>query len=425
MGGIVLQRTLFGVIVSAACVGGVWTVWSQERLPVSDDALQPVPAASKLPVPTPATPSDSLSPAEVKRLDEVDVPRPRRPVAVGSSPQLRATIERLLPDATPAEREIWSEQLEGLPLGVVEDLLRFREELGPDRAADSSLLMGPGMMLRPPGAFLAPIETGRPGAVEPGVVGSMPRDWQPTVAALRQCEVLTVQNLVQARTPGYQALLPQMAAQGTSLPEADFDGLAEATDSMSTNVVNLRFTGALLDPRPGKLTHTHRPLDVALLPNDVCTLYLTVSTPDGIGLTRCGSLEVDDQHRLAVRLAQALYPLSPEILVPENAILISVDETGEVVGISVEEEQEKELKLGRIVAATVRDPGRLRYHASGWLVVSAASGPVFPLPVSAGPFLQPQHLEQSNVNADEEHARLKWLDDIRQVLTRLTAAPSH
>ncbi len=377
--------------------GGLWFAWSADLQPdpVADEQpLRPVPTGQPAALPPsspalPGTPPDSLSASDLQKLDRVQLPA--RPVHVPGTTtgdaQIRLLIERMLPESTTEEREIWVEELQGMPLGVAEDLLRFRQQLGPETSPDAPLWSP---------------ETSGTGAKVTADSGEIPVD----VQTVQQLRAICRQNLLLQHTPGYLRVEPVLAA-------------AQLPGSPETAGLTLTCLGQRLDLRPSGERMTGRPLDVLISPDrDQATgivPFFAVETSSGPAYTRCGRLEIDEQRRLAIRGAEGLCPLVPAVILPPDCPAVKILWNGHVVRVALTEpdrksgEQTEDSSLGQIQLATFPDASQLKYDQHGWLRATDGSGPAALVETW---LLRPGHLETSNVEVKDEQAQLRWVEEL-------------
>jgi len=361
----------WSVWMAAVMLGGLlgWVSgsWSSQRVTTTSLPLLDISPAA-------ATPPGRLSPPDT--LAEKSPPPPRSTTTTppaGHAASVRAVIERELPHATADERDIWFEQLKELPPGVVEDLLNVRKQFRE--------LVPP---LTPHG-LTGPMSLGPASPLWPR---SLPADptWQPGFEAVEQLRQVTLHNLANADTVGYRRLEPQLE-----------------TDAGRHGI---RWLGTRLDLRQGPIRRTQRQLDVAL---DGIG-WFAVEEGDKIMVTRRGAFTVRDGH-LALPLGADRYgPVLPIIAVPDGMLRVEITSTGEVGGWSKDAQTPQ--MLGQLEVALLSDAGLTALDAGQSVTANAL---VFARPGTVGVApLVTMSLEQSNVQVDEERARLRWIDEWRQ-----------
>ncbi len=332
-------------------------------------------------------------------------PEPADPEAGDPAPrnsEVRSVIDRLLPKASPEERDIWYQQLKDLPPGIVEDLLQLRRQM-PD--AGASLIS--------PNSPLTPQPLRQPQRLPETEAGATPRTSSTVDPTIRQLQRITRLNLLHLQTPGYLALVPQLATRGGS------------SDVSQGGALLLECLGTRLSLTMGDVTPTDRALDVAIHDGPTETLFLALDSPEGTLFTRYGRLDVDAQGRLAITLPGGCFPLTPEIRLPElTGGRLVIESRGQVLLWDRTYADQVEA-CGRIQLARFRDPSRLSYHPLGGLASNEQSGPA--TMVEAAPIhpesrpptdnpprwqLQTGALEGSNVRVDRETQRLAWLKQL-------------
>jgi flagellar basal body rod protein FlgG len=355
---------------------------------------------------------ESVVSAEPQLLDAVEPetstpfpPEPADPAVGDPAPEnseVRSVIDRLLPNASAEERDIWYQQLKDLPPGIVEDLLQLRRQM-PEAGAS---LISPTSPLTPQPLRqpqrLPTAESGAPSRASPTL--------DPTI---RQLQRITRLNLLHLQTPGYLALVPQLATRGG------------ASDVSEGGDLKLEYLGTRLSLTMGAVTPTDRPLDVAIHDGPAETLFFALDSPEGTLFTRYGRLDVDAQGRLAITFPGGCFPLTPEIRLPELAGgRLVIESRGQVLLWDRTYADQVEA-CGRIQLARFRDPSRLSYHPLGGLAANEQTGPA--TMVEAAPIhpesrpptdnpprwqLQTGALEGSNVRVDQETQRLAWLKQL-------------
>lgn len=322
-----------------------------------------------------------------------DVP-PRKlsqPAAPASaqSHEVREVIERELKELTAEERQIWFEELKGLPAGIVEDLLRLRRQLNPPKEPHG---IPPARLVSPPPGHSAATDA-----------------WSSASEALRKARTLHLHNWANAHSIGYRRLIPLMTPLAAPVD----------VEESPTGRWGCRWLGVILDVRPGPLLATGRALDVAIQGPG----WFVVQTTEGRAYTRCGRLTLDDQGRLCVAGPHGGAPLEPPLTCPKDQpVTISPDGT---VWSGLGDETQR-TRCGQLRLAEISDPSLLSYRADGWLVLPA-DVPAAPWSSAEssglGPFL-PMTLERSNVDADAEWAEVQRIDRWLQAVA-VASGPAH
>lgn len=146
----------------------------------------------------------------------------------------------------------------------------------------------------------------------------------------------------------------------------------------------------------GNLESTSNPLDLAIEGNG----FFQVTLPDGtIAYTRDGTFKMDDTGRLVTSDG---YPLSPEIVIPQNATSVSIGQDGTVSAV-IQGSAAPQI-LGQITLANFINPAGLTDMGQNLYLQTQASGA--PIIGDAGTDglgqIQQGYTESSNVNATQE-----------------------
>ncbi len=178
------------------------------------------------------------------------------------------------------------------------------------------------------------------------------------------------------------------AADGTVLPTGIQLGMGVRPVAVSINLSQ------------GALSETGQDLDIAI----EGTGYLEVTLPSGqTAYTRDGSLKRSPE---GVIVTSEGYPVSPEIVIPNDARSISINAAGEVYAY-FSDAVEGQL-LGQLVLAGFTNPKGLEAMGSNLFTETEASGP--PLVSSPGEdglgVLRQGYLEDSSVDAVREVTEL-------------------
>jgi flagellar basal-body rod protein FlgG len=146
----------------------------------------------------------------------------------------------------------------------------------------------------------------------------------------------------------------------------------------------------------GDIVQTGNPLDLAIEGSG----FFQVSLPDGnIGYTRAGTLKLDGDGRITTSDG---YPIEPEIVIPEDALQVTISDTGVVSAIVGGDSTSTE--LGNIdLADFVNDAGLIAIGKNLFRETEASGTALIGTPGSdgLGTLLQ-GYVENSNVNLVEE-----------------------
>jgi flagellar basal-body rod protein FlgG len=211
------------------------------------------------------------------------------------------------------------------------------------------------------------------------------------------------QNLANATTTGFKAERPEFTDllyqdlaragnnstdQGTVLPVGIQVGLGVKTSAISH------------DTGQGTVQGTENPLDVAIQGKG----YFQIELPDGTtAYSRDGSFKLSPE---GVIVTNDGYTVQPAITVPNNAVSMSIDTSGEV-SVTIQGQTDP-TNLGQFQLATFVNPNGLVQLGDNLLQESAASGtPIVNNPGldGTGTMLQ-GYLEASNVNSVTEVTKL-------------------
>ncbi len=146
----------------------------------------------------------------------------------------------------------------------------------------------------------------------------------------------------------------------------------------------------------GSLQRTDNPLDMAINGRG----FFQIQMPDGtLAYTRDGAFQRDNEGRVIT--AQG-YPLVPEIVIPEDAVSITIGSDGTVSVLQAG--QLTPTQLGNIQLALFVNNGGLQSIGENLYVETVSSGP--PLPNTPGQngagLINQRYVETSNVNVAEE-----------------------
>lgn len=318
-------------------------------------------------------------------------PRPlsdRETSLAGEDHPVRRMIERLLPDASAEERDIWFDELRELPAASVEDLLRFRRQVGGSPSSAITPLSPPPLTIPLP-------------PVSPRAGSNLSAETR--LALERRCAVHR-HNLLNASTPGFRRLIPLFAAGSLTFPDSATSELAETG--------GCRWVGVRLDSRVFPFERTSRPLDVAIEGPG----WFVVKDGEEQAYTRNGSFSFNDQRQLGLETPLGFRPVEPAIIVTDPSSLVIVEGDGQVYRFAEKTGRDRS-PLGTLQVVQFRDESALRPRPDGLYAPTIRSGAAF-LGVGADS-IQSGALESSNVNVDHEQAAL------HRVEHWLNAAPPH
>jgi flagellar basal-body rod protein FlgG len=241
-----------------------------------------------------------------------------------------------------------------------------------------------------------------------------------TGLAAQQTNVETIsQNLANSTTTGFKAERPEFqdllyqdlrragnnsTDQGTTLPVGIQIGLGVKTGAIS------RDTGQ------GTVKATENALDVAIQGRG----YMQVQLPDGsTAYTRDGTLKLSPEGIIVTTNG---YTVQPAITVPNNAVSININQSGEVE-VTLQGQIEP-TQLGQFQLATFVNPNGLQALGDNMFMETPASGTALvnnPGQDGTGTLLQ-GYLENSNVNTVTEITTLIVAQRAYEMNTKVLSA---
>lgn len=411
-------------------VGAKLSTIDESRLHPPELIPVPAPQHSIIQIEGPAFPP-ATAPAQEQRTAEVDIPE-RLPSAPQAAPltnapaekpvpdAVRKLLEKELPDASPEERKVWAEELRGLPPSAIRDLFHLRRQV---RDLESSEGAGePAAPILPPRTASRPdrlpapawprrlpdIESGVPhesySTLPPYPVDDDTATVESTLAAVRQARAIVLNNLANARTPGYRRVIVTFS----ELPGPVELGDAASVDSVHIAGIGIRMGTSRVDmATPGPAIVTKEPLDLTIVGPGLFEVALNGQRR----FTRNGRLTLDAQRRLCVRCGAATSALQPEVTLPEDAAAVRISEAGLV---EVQRGGSEEwTSVGTISLARFLNPSELRPCGFALFAATIASGaPQRLAPGTAGCALRSGCLEGSNVRVKAERQEIEKLEDL-------------
>lgn len=304
--------------------------------------------------------------------------------------RVNAVLEEELPQASREEREIWRQELDGLPPEVVREILRLRRSL-PGAIPRTSFSLPPWTAV--------PVELPMPG----------PRAPVPRTAAtndrrdgLQQAGEVVLNNLANMHTCGFRRRIVF---------------LRDAASSTYGVYLPAGAAGLRLDQADGPLQQTGRMLDVAIRGAG----FFAIRIGDEVSYTRMGSLVCDEEGRLAIETSVGTGTLEPEVVIaPEvSAVEIGADGT---VSVRLEGSEEA-VAAGQIELTRFLCPEHLESRDGVLFRPTPQSGPPRQGTPAEDGFgsLQPGALEGSNVSPQREEEDLHLLNQHAEVLEQVRA----
>lgn len=314
--------------------------------------------------------------SEPKPLPETQA-APLKPAGSGPPSPLESLVESELEGGSAHEREIWRDTLHGVPPQAAAEILNLWKSMG----SGSPGLMMPGASL--PQTADLPLVPPQPSplssfASAPEIV---PRSATIAPATVRQLE----RNLLHASTPGYRQFLPEIV-------DVDRGG------SPGCRAATLR-----IDLRRGSAEQTGNAWDLAIISDG----FFEVATQEGRALTRRGTLGLDSERCVGVKIGETVFPLAGDMRLPEGSVLLTVSPDGLVQSRAADQ---KVTELGRISLVTVSREGELREHPAGGGLLALPAGADEVTPIATASHIEQGALESSNTRVEENNEWLERLD---------------
>ena len=205
-------------------------------------------------------------------------------------------------------------------------------------------------------------------------------------------------NVANSSTAGFKksrAEFQDLMYQTTRTPGANTGANTRSTTGLQVGL-GVRVAGTATIHSQGDLQQTGNPYDLAIEGNG----FFVVNQPNGEpAYTRAGSLHEDAEGRLSTADG---FPLSSEIVVPPDAVAVTVGHDG-IVTATIEGEAEP-VQLGQLELATFTNPAGLMLKGRSLFTETAASGTaILGTPGTEGiGAISQGTLELSNVEVVEE-----------------------
>lgn len=207
------------------------------------------------------------TPGKLPRLQKI---APLFPNAADTA-RLRAAIKQAMPNATASEVRIWEKKLGGMPLHMAKELLDFRRRFPlRDTKSPSKIAPLPPVIVDSPRRMIPQIRSPvvRNPLQQPA---AMPEPLKSSYAALHRAKQVVLNNIANARTPGYRrstvvlkekagggvevAVVKQESRPGVEL-EREMQELAKITEHMRAIKTAAEMCDGLEPPRPTRLPIT-------------------------------------------------------------------------------------------------------------------------------------------------------------------------
>jgi flagellar basal body rod protein FlgG len=289
--------------------------------------------------------------------------------------ELQEVLRDELDAATPQQREIWGDALEGVPAAEATEILRLWKLMGKTGS-------NPLAAVAPPGSGqLLPLP---PPSNRTESLARPPRTLR---EAAPRVEATLRRNIAHQKTPGFRQSIPQIQA--------------EINESGRVEVVVLGFQ---IDARKGEMIETGDQHHVAIAGSG----FFQVVTPQGETLlTRCGSLVLDSEGRLLIESGGLQYPLDGSITIPGGCEEITIGQDG-MISSKIGQDA---VTIGKIDVWQVLRPSALAAAGGAFLRTTTSSG--MPMSGLKGRLMQGM-LEGSNTDVAEMKHWLECLDDSAQ-----------
>ena len=392
-----------------------------------------------------------------KRSREPDItyfPEALREAAGNTGSPLVSHVTKRIPapaSLSAEEAVVWQNELKDLPADQAEAILDLRKQLG--SVASESLGFAFPEMTGPaadaPGLFPAIAEAEAspiplPTATLDSQVTLVSADDDPPIVKKLNSEAASnyLENLANVRTPGFKrrqivllnvsitdSAAPQFRAAAVTQPERKIvqpeSDASEVDDSTSIPAAltvvaskparsvegeSVRWLSRL-DLRPGEMTPTDNPLDLAISGRG----WLKVERDGQYEFVRTGMLGFDDAGRLGIQTGAGLLPLVPIVQLRSDHQRIVIAESGELYPSSTEGSPPP---VAQLMPVDFHDASALKRTSVGTYSATNESGPAVAAHPSSVRFLQ-SFLEESNVDREQEQAAL---DHLRTVAEQVAQA---
>jgi len=344
---------------------------------------------------------------EGPELPSIGEPPASAPAFPGTTAPVPRIIDRALPNSTAEEREIWHDALKDLSPRDLRETWRLRQELGriPPSLFDSRTVPGQPLGAQPMPGPMAGAPLARP-ADAPTLFPDAQREASRTIIssldALAAAQQVLLNNIANANTDGYKRVA--IAFEGISISSSPHDSIG----------VGIRLGTLVVDITQGRIRHTDRPLDLAIIGEGFFQLE-DVHTHQTF-YTRCGRFSVNTKGKMLWRAASRELELRPAVVTgQENQIEIAADGTVGAATAGSAPNRLPQIRVVRLPAMVDLIPTGDNLFVCRGNVQPARTSTSDPL---AGRLRQ-GCLEASNVDIDRE---LRELDSLRRQARALAAA---
>jgi flagellar basal-body rod protein FlgG len=326
-----------------------------------------------------------------------------------------AVIEEEFGEASPEERAVWQEELQGHSVAAIREILSLRRKLSgsepPLAIGNVELTAADAPALLPlPDASTAPAN--RLSADALGLIES-------AIEATRSAEQVILNNIANANTTSFKrsrVLFGDMPYRQVTIPgTTDQQGFPTPTGVALGAGVKLVATQT--DVSQGRLRHTQEPLDLAIQGDG----YFQINDGTRFLYTRAGSLTVNANGQFVLVSKDRGRPLEPAITIPQATMKIAISSQG-IVSV-LQSGQLLPNQVGQIQLARFMTPQGLLARGENLYEQSAASGnPLVSTPgQDALGEIHQGYLEEANVVVCDEMAELRRMQDQLKTLRQLHA----
>jgi flagellar basal-body rod protein FlgG len=319
----------------------------------------------------------------------------------------RALIDEELPNASLEERKIWAEELQGLPLEAVRDILRMRRKVSPGFPQIGEL---PAILVpAPPEEHFEVFEPSTEDvfASERQLFDNLAGGIPAMVTDIHSAQCVILNNIANAGTHGFKR--SQVFFEDLHYDNVRFAGIAGGNGQLTATGLSIgwgsRLATTVVDHSQGPLCPSDQPLHVAIEGPG----FFQVNDGSQILYTRCGRFCLDADGRVVLSSAQRGRLLEPAICIPPEAIDLTVAADG-VVSYSLPGVEPRQ-DAGQFLLAHFVNPQGLEQRGECLFAQTVASGAARignPGEEGRGD-LRSGQLEHSNVTIQRELAELQRL----------------
>ncbi len=403
-------KTVFGMVMAIVCIAAI----SGSTLFIKDQYDQAIEKAVEARLAERGHNADLELP-DLGSLNEA--PGRQKVVSAGYDPAAaKAIINEALRDASPEEREIWTEELKQRSPQEIRELLALRNRFSVPVGSNSDSEV----------EFVSSSESEPPRTLPETSVSQanpLPADSQALIAssieAIQTAEQVILNNIANANTPAFKrsrVLFGDLSYRQTTLP-GQIDNPGRITTTGVSLGSGIGISATQVDVSQGRLKHTRQSLDLAIQGDG----YFQINDGNEFFYTRVGSFSVNANGQIVLVSKDCGRPLEPAFTIPQDTRQITISGDGIV---SVQQAGETQLNhLGNIQLAKFINPLGLVAKGDNLFRQSDASGtPIISTPGQDGlGEIRQEHLEESNVSVADELAELHRLREQLKALRQLHA----